>query len=260
MSRPVLLIGCGRMGGAMAGAWASHRQVMVYDPAAIPPPGAVRLERLDSAAIADDPVVVLAVKPQSFAGIAPLLAPLAAKGALIVSIMAGQTLSQLADALGGTARLVRAMPNLPAAIGRGTTVAVAADGVKAADRRLVSTLFSALGSFHWIDREDWMDAVTAVSGSGPAYFFRFAEALARAGETVGLPSDLAMRLALETFIGAGLLAGRDEIPIAALRKQITSPGGTTAAGLARMDEHQTIDRLMQDIVEAAILRSRELQG
>ena len=257
---PVLLIGCGRMGSAMAAGWIGQRRVLIHDPAATLPEGVETVERIDADALPDDLVVVLAVKPQIFPTMAASLAPLAARGALFLSIMAGVTLDGLSRALGGSERIVRAMPNTPAAIGAGITAAIAGKGVRAEDPATVDALLAPTGDLVWLDGEDAMDAVTAVSGSGPAYFFRFTEALARAGEAAGLPADLAMRLARATFTGSAALAAQDVSPLARLREQVTSPAGTTAAGLAQMDADGAIDRLADRVVAAAAARSRELAG
>lgn len=252
----LLLIGCGRMGAAMARGWAGHR-VLVFDPAAALPAGAERVDTLDAASLPEDLVVVLAVKPQAFPGLAPSLAPLAARGVLFLSIMAGMTLYGMGAALGGTRRIVRTMPNTPAAIGRGITAAVAGTDICEADRAAVTALLEATGALVWLTSESQLDAVTALSGSGPAYFFRFTEALAQAGAAAGLSEELAMQLARATFIGAAALAEAEPAPLARLREQVTSPGGTTAAGLAEMD---AIDALAIQVIAAAAARSRELAG
>ncbi len=248
----------------MARGWRGAHRVLVFDPlAAALPDGAERLDSLDAVdqAVADGAAlaVVLAVKPQVFPAIAQSLRPLAARDALFVSIMAGITLAGLGDAL-GSGRVVRTMPNTPAAIGRGITAAVAGHAVCDGDRAIVDALLAPTGPVVWIDNEAQIDAVTALSGSGPAYFFRFTEALAQAGAQAGLPPALAMQLARATFTGAAALAEADASDLAELRRQVTSPGGTTAAGLARMDADDAIDRLAQAIVAAAAARSRELAG
>ncbi|RYY28522.1 MAG: pyrroline-5-carboxylate reductase [Sphingomonadales bacterium] len=252
----VLLVGCGRMGGAMARGWAGHR-ILVFDPVAALPEGAERVETLDPAQLPEELVVVLAVKPQTFPGLAPALAPLAPRGALFLSIMAGMTLSGMSAALGGTRRIVRAMPNTPAAIGRGITAAVADADTQEADRATVTALLKATGALVWLESEGDLDAVTALSGSGPAYFFRFTEAMARAGTAAGLAEELAMQLARATFIGAAALAEAEPASLALLREQVTSPGGTTAAGLAEME---AIDGLATQVIAAAAARSRALAG
>jgi pyrroline-5-carboxylate reductase len=257
MAERILLVGCGRMGGAMARAWTATHDVLVYDPHAPAPPGTRRLERLDPALIPGSPIIVLAVKPQMAADVLAQLAPVAG-GALVVSIMAGVPIARMAAELPG-ARLVRAMPNTPAAIGAGITGAVASGDSTDEDRRTAESLLAACGAVVWVEAESDIDLVTAVSGSGPAYFFRFTEALARAGEKAGLSAETAMRLARATFTGAAALAERDPRQLAELRAEVTSPGGTTAAGLAQLDE-AGIDPIVGRVVEAAAARSRELGG
>lgn len=256
----VLLVGCGRMGAAMARGWNGAHRVLVFDPlASVLPDGAEPVDSLDAVEADEALIVVLAVKPQVFPTIAASLRPLARHDALFVSIMAGITLDGLKDAL-GSGRIVRTMPNTPAAIGQGITAAVAGRDVRMGDLAIVNGLLGPTGQVVWIDDEAQIDVVTAVSGSGPAYFFRFTEALAKAGAQAGLPSDLAMLLARVTFTGAAALAGADPADLAELRRQVTSPGGTTAAGLAQLDADGAIDRLAQAVVNAAAARSRELAG
>ncbi|MBL8650117.1 MAG: pyrroline-5-carboxylate reductase [Sphingopyxis sp.] len=257
---PVLLVGCGRMGSAMARGWAGSETIFVHDPLAdILPEGVERIDAFDTLG-GEDLVVVLAVKPQIFGSLGSSLHSLTHSGALFVSIMAGITLGGLSDALGGARRIVRAMPNTPAAIGRGITAAVPGSAITAGDRSRVDALLAATGTLVWLDDEAQIDAATAVSGSGPAYFFRFTEALAIAGEKAGLPPHIAMQLARATFTGAAALADQDAAPLAELRRQVTSPGGTTAAGLGEMDRGEAIDRLVAAVVGAAAVRSRELAG
>ena len=253
---PVLMIGCGRMGGAIARALAPTRTVMAFDPHAILPEGVVKVERLEDADLPDALTVVLAVKPQAFGDMAGTLAPLAGPDRLFVSIMAGISLDGLASVFGEDAAIVRTMPNTPASIGHGITAAVASAKVGAAQREAVSEMMRAAGKVVWLESEADIDAVTAVSGSGPAYFFRFTEALVRAAMAEGLAEEAAMELARQTFIGAARLAEADPQSLADLRKQVTSPGGTTAAGLAIMDGG--IDALVEQVVRAAAARSREL--
>jgi pyrroline-5-carboxylate reductase len=256
----VLLVGCGRMGGAMARGWNGAHRVLVFDPmAAELPDGAERVDSLDAVEVEGELAVVLAVKPQVFPSIGETLRPLAAQGALFVSIMAGITLTGLGDAL-GSGRVVRTMPNTPAAIGQGITAAVAGRDVRMGDLATVNGLLEPTGQVVWIDDEAQIDAVTAVSGSGPAYFFRFTEALAKAGAQAGLPPALSMQLARATFTGAAALAGADPAELAELRRQVTSPGGTTAAGIAQMDLNHAVDVIVQAVVDAAAARSRELAG
>lgn len=244
----------------MARGWMGANRVLVFDPIlAALPKGAERVGRLDAVDIEGELAVVLAVKPQMFPSIAEALRPLATRGALFVSIMAGIKLAALGKSLGGD-RIVRAMPNIPAAIGKGITVAVAGPGLRGSDRATVDALLAPTGELAWLSDEGQIDAVTAVSGSGPAYFFRFTEALAAAGVEAGLPPELAMRLARTTFGGAAALAEADPADLCELRRQVASPGGTTEAGLAQMDAGGVIDRLAVAVVAAATQRSRELAG
>ena len=255
----VLLVGCGRMGGALARGWAPREDVVIVDPVAADIEGTRRLATIEDAYALPRPLcIVIAVKPQILGDVLPHLQPLAEAGALIVSIAAGATLSTLQASLGSSAHLVRAMPNTPAAIGRGITAAVAVPAVDAEERGRIADLLGAVGEVVWLDDERQMDAVTAVSGSGPAYFFRFAEALARAGIDQGLSPELAMTLARATFVGAGALADSSEETLDALRRDVTSPGGTTAAALTRFEQDGAFDAITTEAVAAAARRSKEL--
>jgi pyrroline-5-carboxylate reductase len=203
--------------------------------------------------------IVIAVKPQSAPDALPALAPLVARNTVAVSIMAGRTLSFLERALPDAA-IVRAMPNTPAAIGRGITVAVGNRRVTPAARKLAHKLLAATGGVEWVDDEALMDAVTAVSGSGPAYVFLLAETMARAGEAAGLPAPLAEKLARATVAGSGELLHRMSEPAATLRANVTSPGGTTAAALGVLMDRDGLDPLMTRAVAAATRRGKELAG
>jgi pyrroline-5-carboxylate reductase len=265
----ILLVGAGRMGGALAAGWLARglpaERLRVIDPA--PPPEVERLltEQGVKQATAEHTegrfdVIVLAVKPQSMDGVLRTVAPLAPVATLALSIAAGTTIAALDRGLGGGRAIVRAMPNTPAAIGRGMTVACPNARVTAAQKELADLLLSAVGHVAWITDEALMDAVTAVSGSGPAYVFLLAECLAAAGAEAGLPPDLAMLLARETVAGAGALLGGSDQPPAALRQNVTSPGGTTAAALGVLMGEQGLGALLQAAVAAAARRSRELRG
>ena len=200
--------------------------------------------------------LVVAVKPQSFREAGAALKPFVGASTLAVSIMAGTTIATIGQVCGGV--VVRAMPNTPAAIGRGITVAVAARNVSAAQRMTADALLRATGSVEWIDDESLMDAVTAVSGSGPAYIFLLAEELARAGVEAGLPEELATRLARETVAGSGELLHRSELASATLRQNVTSPGGTTAAALDVLMAKDGLQPLMIRAIAAATKRSKDL--
>jgi pyrroline-5-carboxylate reductase len=200
--------------------------------------------------------LVVALKPQSFREAGAMLKSFTGASTLVVSIMAGATIASIGEICGGS--VVRAMPNTPAAIGRGITVAVAANNVSAAQRAVADALLRATGSVEWVDDENLMDAVTAVSGSGPAYIFLLAEELARAGVEAGLPVKLATRLARETVAGSGELLHRSELASATLRQNVTSPGGTTAAALEVLMGPDGMQQLMTRAVIAATRRSKEL--
>jgi pyrroline-5-carboxylate reductase len=261
----LVLVGAGKMGGALLEGWLrlglDPNNVAVLEPQPSPQVAslAARGIRLnpDTTALGNAAVVVIAVKPQVAAEVIPPLAPMIAGSTIVVSIMAGRTLRFIAGALGKTCALVRAMPNTPAAIGRGITVAVPLRA-SSAQRELADLLLSATGTVEWIEDEALMDAVTAVSGSGPAYVFLLAEALERAAAAVGLPPPLAARLARETVAGSGELLHRSALDAAALRENVTSPGGTTAAALAVLMGEGGLVPLLQRAVAAAAERSRQL--
>ncbi|MBV0891570.1 pyrroline-5-carboxylate reductase [Paracoccus sp. Z118] len=258
--RGLLLVGCGRMGGALLRGWLARG----LDPAAVhvidPAPPAWLAEagvRASGALPASPAVLVLAVKPQMMADVLPSLQAAGQGGALVLSVAAGVTLDAFARAFPGAA-IVRAMPNTPAAIGQGITAMIGNDRAGAAQLDLAETLLSAVGQVVRLEDEAQMDAVTAVSGSGPAYVFHMIEALAGAGEAEGLPAVLALELARATVAGAGALAMSGDDP-ASLRENVTSPNGTTAAGLAvLMDEQAGLGPLIGRTVAAAAERSREL--
>jgi pyrroline-5-carboxylate reductase len=189
----------------------------------------------------------------------PALTPLISASTVVVSIMAGRTLQFLSGSLARSCAIVRAMPNTPAAIGRGITVAVSRQA-NAAQRDLAHRLLAATGAVEWIEDEALMDAVTAVSGSGPAYVFLLAETLAQAGVAAGLPAPLAAKLARETVAGSGELLHRSPLDAALLRQNVTSEGGTTAAALAVLMGQNGLAGLMTKAVAAATARSRELAG
>jgi pyrroline-5-carboxylate reductase len=263
----VVLVGAGRMGGALLEGWLrlglDAKHVAVIEPEPSPQISAfvnrgLRLNP-DLKSLGSVTAIVVALKPQVAPQALPALVPLISASTVVVSIMAGRTLQFLAGALKETNALVRAMPNTPAAIGRGITVAMARNA-SVAQRQLADRLLAATGSVEWVDDETLMDAVTAVSGSGPAYVFLLAEALAQAGAACGLPPQLAAKLARETVAGSGELLHRSPLDAAALRENVTSPGGTTAAALAVLMAKDGLSPLMAKAVAAATKRSRELAG
>ncbi len=205
-------------------------------------------------------MLVLAVKPQTFAGDPASFAALAGPSTLVVSILAGQTLANLRAGLPAAGAIVRAMPNLPACVGCGMTALAAEPGLLAPARATADLLLAAVGATEWLD-EDLIDAVTAVSGSGPAYAFLLAEALAEAGAAAGLPAAVAARLARATLEGAGaLMRAQPDVPVAALREAVTSPGGTTAAALDVLRAPDGLSPLLTAAVAAAKRRAGELAG
>lgn len=201
-------------------------------------------------------VVLMAVKPQQMHAAAVAIAPLLDEQ-LVLSVAAGIRIADLSRWLGGHRRIVRAMPNTPALIGAGITGLAAADGLSTADRACADTILSAVGQTLWVDREDQLDAITAVSGSGPAYVFYFIEAVEQGALALGLDAHQARKLALATFTGASRLAAESVDPPAVLRERVTSKGGTTAAALAVLTERQ-LPALVADAMRAACRRSVEL--
>ena len=263
----LVLVGAGKMGGALLEGWLRFgldpARIAVLEPQPSPQIASLTKNgvRLNPASrtLADAAAIVVAVKPQIAAEALPLLAPMIGPATVVVSIMAGRTLDFIAGALNKPCALVRAMPNTPAAIGRGITVAVAR-GANAAQRSLADRLLAATGGVEWTEAEALMDAVTAVSGSGPAYVFLLAEALTAAGIAAGLPAAFAAKLARETVAGSGELLRRSELDAATLRQNVTSPGGTTAAALEVLMGQDGLTALMTKAVAAATKRARELAG
>jgi pyrroline-5-carboxylate reductase len=260
----IVLAGAGKMGGAMLAGWLARgldaRRVVVIEPRPTSEIGALTTTgiRLNPSPkeIGAAATLVVALKPQTFREAGATLKSFAAPTTLVVSIMAGMPIAAIEAVCGGS--VVRAMPNTPAAIGRGITVAVAAKNVSAAQRAVADALLRATGAVEWVDDEKLMDAVTAVSGSGPAYIFLLAEELARAGVEAGLPPELATKLARETVAGSGELLHRSELASATLRQNVTSPGGTTAAALEVLMGPDGMQSLLTRAVAAATQRSKEL--
>jgi len=264
ISGAIVLAGAGKMGGALLTGWLAQgldpARVAVIEPHLSDDIRALAAKGVRLNPAATDPgevtALVVAVKPQMFREAGSALRAFVSPSTLVVSIMAGTTIGMLGEVCGG--RVVRAMPNTPAAIGRGITVAVAAQGVQTGQRAAADALLRATGAVEWVDDEALMDAVTAVSGSGPAYVFLLAEELARAGVAAGLPADLAARLARETVAGSGELLHRSDLDAATLRQNVTSPGGTTAAALGVLMGDNGLKELMTRAVAAATARSKEL--
>lgn len=263
----VLLVGCGKMGGAMARGWVERGldRLVIVEPSGqgledvAGRAGVELLSRVEDVRPDFRPaVVVLAVKPQSMDEALPSYSRF--RDSLILSIAAGKTVAYLQSHFGSDAAIVRAMPNLPASIGRGMTAAVASPAVDAAQRDQAQALLEACGAFAWVGDEGLMDAVTAVSGSGPAYLFLMIEALAAAGAAAGLPPELAMGLARTTMSGAGELVHVSDQPADQLRRNVTSPGGTTEAALRVLMAPDGLAPLMTRAIAAATARGRALAG
>lgn len=248
------------MGGALLQRVATLGRAYVVDPA----PAPAQLKSLATWLPAPDKlekdfkpdIVILTVKPQHMAEALPAYARF--KSSVFLSIAAGQSIKRLGELLGGdNFAIARAMPNLPASVGAGATVASANKNVTAAQRALCDKILGAVGSVHWVEDENLLDAVTALSGSGPAYFFALAEAMTKAGVALGLPKELATQLARQTLIGSGALLAQSPETLEALRAAVTSPGGTTEAALKHLGR---LDELLLKAIKAAAARAKELSA
>jgi pyrroline-5-carboxylate reductase len=260
------LIGAGKMGGALLKGWLDNgldrRAALVIDP--MPPPDSVAVLKAAGVPIAAEvpagvtaKVIVVAVKPQIIADVLPTLRPLVGRDTVVLSIAAGTTLKQLAAGIGDIA-IVRSIPNTPAQVGRGITVAIANARADRNARALVTTLLEAVGQVVWVEKEGMIDSATAVSGSGPAYIFHMVEALAAAAVSVGFDKESAAKLARATVEGAGELLYQSPLGADVLRENVTSPKGTTAAALKVLMGRGGLTPLMKKAVAAARKRSREL--
>lgn len=266
MGLNLLLVGCGKMGGALLDGWCAAGladRIDVVEPADTGPThrGVHRVAgQEDLPADISPDIVVLAVKPQAMDDVVPTYRRLVRPTTAFLSIAAGKTIDYLRDGLGGAAAVVRAMPNTPAAIGKGMSVLVAGPDVMAVQRDACDRLMAAVGAVEWVDDEALLDAVTALSGGGPAYVFLLIEAMAAAGVAAGLPAATAMRLARTTVVGAGALAEASPQPAEILRRNVTSPGGTTAAALSILMSKDGLQPMFEKAIAAATARSRELAG
>lgn len=268
MPASLMLVGAGKMGGAMLAGWLDAgldpSATTVIDPA--PSEAMTRLCAARGVALNPaDPappaaVLVLAIKPQGLDAAAPGLDRLIGPDTLLISVLAGKTVADLRGRLPASRAVVRAMPNLPASIGHGATGAFASGDVSAGQRASADALLAASGAVAWLDDEAMIDAVTAVSGSGPAYVFLMVETLAQAGIAAGLAPEVATRLARATVAGAGALLDADATEAGALRQAVTSPGGTTAAALQVLMAEDGMAPLMRRAVAAAKRRAGELSG
>lgn len=264
----VCLVGAGKMGAALLRGWLKAEMGAVFtvlDPAPSDDMGKLGGEGkinlnpdLTNLRERAPDFLVLAVKPQSMGEVIRPLAFLGGGRTCILSIAAGRSIASFQDVFGSETPIIRAMPNTPASIGLGISVAVANARVGPSDKERADSLLAAVGEVAWVDRESHLDAVTAVSGSGPAYVFYLIECLANAGADVGLDKDLALRLAIETVHGAGHMAKLAPDDVAQLRENVTSPGGTTAAALDILMGEGGLSGLMRKAVRAAHQRSKEL--
>ena len=270
LSRPLLLVGCGKMGSAMLSGWVESGiaagGVIAVEPMGLPPEFS-GVAGIDVVASADDladgldpEVVVFAVKPQQMDDVAPAYRRFAGANTAFLSIAAGKNIAYFTAQLGDGAAIVRAMPNTPAAIGQGITVCCSNAAATGEQRELGRQLLAATGEAVVVDDEGLIDAVTALSGGGPAYVFLLIECLAVAGVAAGLPSDLSDRLALVTVAGSGQLALASKEPPSTLRENVTSPGGTTLEALKILMGDAGLQPLMTRAIAAATGRSRELAG
>ena len=270
MTPSLILVGGGKMGSALLEGWLARGieragiLLVEPDPEAAGSAVARGVSVVSSAdgvpADRRPDVVVFAVKPQMMDAVAPAYGRFTPAAPVFLSIAAGKTLGYFERCLGAGAAVVRAMPNTPAAVRRGMTVACANPPVSAAQRRLCGDLLGAVGEVAWVEEERHLDAVTALSGGGPAYVFLLAECLAQAGIDAGLPADLAERLARVTVAGSGELLYRSPEAPAVLRRNVTSPGGTTAEAVKVLMGPEGWQPLLSKAIAAATRRSRELAG
>ena len=256
----ICFYGCGNMGGAMLCGWlaagVSPNTFHVVDPVANDLPAGVAVSRSPQEAPQSFDVLILGIKPQLLSSLAADIAPLLAPGALVISILAGTTTQTLSAAF-PTARIVRLMPNLAAAIGK-SPLGLFAPNETALAKADIAAWLAPLGAVIWIDDEAHMDAVTALAGSGPAFIYRVIDALTKGGEATGLPPEVAAQLAISMTEGAAILAATATETPEILAARVSSPGGTTAAGLAVLDADTALDTLMTQTLRAARDRGAEL--
>ena len=268
MPDTVLLVGCGNMGYAMLRGWLESDtppDVLVVEPAEALRARAEALGATVYATAEDLPeispvLIFLAVKPQVMADVVPAYGRFAGGPATFLSVAAGTTIATLASLLPGPTPIIRSMPNTPACVGAGMIVCCADGRTTTNAKERATQLLTASGVVEWVEDEALMDAVTALSGSGPAYVFHMIECMTAAGLSVGLPEHLAAKMAMQTVMGAGRYAGLAEDPPGRLRQQVTSPGGTTAAALNVLMSDDRLLGLITEAVKAARDRSRELGG
>lgn len=267
---PILLVGCGKMGGALLEGWVAGG-LAPKEAFVVEPDSGVRervREELGAIAVAESKMlpedlearaIVFAVKPQAMAATLPAFEPVVAQGGVVLSIAAGTSIARFETAFGKETPVVRAMPNTPASMGRGASALFANPAASEEQKSLCFALMRAVGDAIWTDDEEQMHAITAMSGGGPAYVFLLIECLAAAGAASGLPDAMARRLARATVTGSGALAAASDLPVETLRKNVTSPGGTTEAALAvLMDDERGMRPLFERAIAAGTRRSHEL--
>lgn len=269
LAGPLLLVGCGKMGSALLAGWLGGG-LSADDAYVVEPEATLRAQVRDAlqvVAVAEakalpadlrPQAIVFAIKPQAMASVLPAYEQLARSGAVVLSIAAGTAIARFETAFGATTPVVRAMPNTPAAIGQGITALFANPHASAGQKELCAALMGAVGRVLWIDDEEQMHAITAMSGGGPAYVFLLIETLAKAAIRSGLPEALARPMARATVAGSGALAASSEQPVEQLRQNVTSPGGTTQAALAELMAADGMQPLFDRAIAAATRRSREL--
>lgn len=258
---PIWLVGCGNMAGAMLEGWLragmdAARFTAIRPSGAEPAAGVLTLKALPTGGSAPA-IALLGVKPQKLDEVASRLAPRLASGTILVSILAGVEIASLRRPFAAPKIIVRAMPNLPVRLGKGA-VGLIADGNDDLARATVTKLMQPLGLVEWVESEASLDVLSVLAGSGPAFVYRFIDALARAGEAIGLPHEQAVRLALATVDGAGsLAAAADELP-SGLAERVASPSGSTRKGLDVLDRDRALDRLLEDTLAASRARVAEM--
>ena len=264
----VMLLGCGQMGTALALGWDKKgllNALYIKDPSGIPTElssihNLFHVKQDMENLLGEANIVILAVKPQIMDEVCQELRDILPRGLPVLSIAAGKNTAYFEDKLGKQTPIIRAMPNTPASIGAGITALYASPAVNASHREIAEQLMEAVGQVIWLEDESLMDAVTSLSGSGPAYLFYLIDVMAKAGENIGLPAEQAMQLARQTVIGAAKLADtQNELTTEALRQNVTSPGGTTQAALDVLMDGR-FQALMNEAIEAAQKRGQKLSG
>lgn len=269
MINSLLLVGCGKMGSALLKGWLETKickTIIILEPNALPDdlksvPGVIHIRDITALppTISAPSVAVLAIKPQIMRGMCETLAKTLTAQTLILSIAAGTTLKNYECCFGKAQPIIRSMPNTPASIGKGAIVAIGNAHTAPTHKKMAETLLEKSGELHWIDDESLMDAVTALSGSGPAYLFYLIELMEKAGTEIGLPPELSKSLARQTVIGAAALAESSSAPAATLRQNVTSPGGTTEAALNILMNGEAQD-IFTKALQAAKTRGQELSS